>query len=466
MFGRDLDCLDTLDTAARDLCAVRPAGLAAFVAGLTDAQAAYLRDSGFTGKDGELCLLPGPGGVAAAVLGLGDGGASAFGKLPFALPADSVWRFVPGDYDQGDAVLGFCLGAYVVRGLKAEGRRSARLSPSPGQDGALAMARAIWLARDLINAPANLLGPAELAEAARGVAERHGARFTLTSGAALAAGYPAVAAVGAGADRPPCVAELHWGHADAPLVSLCGKGVCFDTGGYDLKPSAAMLRMKKDMGGAAVTLGLAQMIMQAGLPVRLVARIGCVENSVSGRAMRPMDVLATRRGLHVEIGNTDAEGRLVLCDLLAQAADENPDILIDFATLTGAARAALGPDLPALFSNDEILASQLLEAGQRVGDPLWRLPLWKRYDSWLKSPVADLNNVSSKPFAGAIVAALFLQRFLRPDTRWAHIDTYCWNDQTSPGRPEGGETQGLRAAFDAISTRVHAAANNRIRKVT
>jgi leucyl aminopeptidase len=229
--------------------------------------------------------------------------------------------------------------------------------------------------------------------------------------------------------------------------------VCFDTGGYDLKPSSGMLRMKKDMGGAAISLGLARMIMAADLPVRLACRIGCVENSVSGHAMRPLDVLRTRRGLTVEVGNTDAEGRLVLSDLLAEASDEHPDVLLDFATLTGAARVALGPELPALFCNDDALATALLAGAEAAADPMWRLPLWPGYDAWLDSPVADMNNVSAKPMAGAVTAALFLQRFVSPGTSWAHLDVYAWNDATRPGRPEGGEAQTIRAIFSALSSR-------------
>jgi leucyl aminopeptidase len=233
----------------------------------------------------------------------------------------------------------------------------------------------------------------------------------------------------------------------SPLLSLCGKGVCFDTGGYDLKPSAGMLRMKKDMGGAATVLGLARMIMEADLPIRLTVRIGCVENSVSGKAMRPSDVLRTRSGLSVEIGNTDAEGRLVLCDLLDDASHETPSLLVDCATLTGAARVALGPDLPALFCNDDALAEAVLRHGNVVHDPLWRLPLWAGYDDWINSPIADLNNVSAKPLAGAIVAGLYLQRFVSPGVPWMHFDLYAWNDQTRPGRPEGGEAMAMRALF-------------------
>ena len=277
-------------------------------------------------------------------------------------------------------------------------------------------------------------------------------------GGALAAEYPAVAAVGRGSARAPAVAGFAWtGSAagpEAPLVALCGKGVCFDSGGYDLKPSAAMLRMKKDMGGAALMLALARMVMEADLPLRLHVRIGCVENMVSADAMRPLDVLRTRRGLTVEVGNTDAEGRLVLCDLLAEMSDLHPALLVDAATLTGAARVALGPDLPALFAphdpGGDAAAAALLAAGAAEHDPLWRLPLWAGYDAWLASPVADLNNVSSKPMAGAVTAALFLQRFLAAGTPWLHLDTYAWNDAPRPGRPEGGEALGLRALFTTL----------------
>ena len=308
--------------------------------------------------------------------------------------------------------------------------------------------------RDLINTPADRLGPAELAAALVTVADAFGAEATVITGETLTREYPAVAAVGAGSDRPPAVATLRWQGSgagpDAPLVSLCGKGVCFDTGGYDLKPSASMLRMKKDMGGAAIMLGLARAVMASDLPVRLVLRLGCVENSVSGRAMRPSDVLATRRGLTVEVGNTDAEGRLVLCDLLAEASDEAPAILVDAATLTGAARSALGPDLPAMFCNDDQTAELLLASGLAASDPVWRLPLWPGYNGWLSSRVADLNNVGSKPLAGAITAALFLQRFVTGSKPWVHLDLYAWNDSSSSGRPEGGEAQSMLAVHDLL----------------
>ncbi len=453
MRPRQLDCL--AEAADGTVHVLRPSQVAGFLAGLPPTASALMAAAGFTGEPGQPpVLFPTADGIDA-VIGIGqDRSPYAFGALATALPA-RAWRLAPGDYDPDAAVLGFCLGAYAYDQFRAPVRPLARLTLPAGSDARTAfLAETIWFARDLVNAPANVLGPAELAAAMRHVAEAADADFTLVEGATLAEAYPAVHAVGAGAARPPAVGVLRWHGSGAlpgaPLLSLCGKGVVFDTGGLDLKPSSAMLRMKKDMGGAALMLGLARCLMQQDLPIRLELRLGCVENAISGSAMRPGDVLRTRAGRTIEIGNTDAEGRLVLCDLLTEACEESPTLLLDCATLTGAARVALGPDLPALFSNDDAVASALLEAGQSVADPLWRLPLWPGYDEWLKSPIADLNNVSSKPHAGAITAALFLQRFVTPGTRWAHIDAYAWNEQTRPGRPEGGEAMGLRALLAAI----------------
>jgi leucyl aminopeptidase len=457
---RALDCLAE-EAAGTPLAvhAVAGAGLAAWLDTLPPGQAAFLQSAGFQAKAGSVALLPGSEGVDGAVLGLGDTrspGPVDFAALPTVLPAGSLWRLATGFERPDDAVLGWCLGAYRFTPLRGTAPSApARLVLGKGEAlPALSAARATWLVRDLVNLPANLLGPAELAQAAAGVLRSRGARAEVIEGEALAREYPAIAAVGGGSDRPPGVVIGQWrgsGAADdAPLISLCGKGVCFDTGGYDLKPSAGMLRMKKDMAGAAIALGLACMIIEADLPLRLSVRLGCVENSVSGTAMRPMDVIATRRGLTVEIGNTDAEGRLVLCDLLADAADEAPRWLLDFATLTGAARVALGPDLPALFSNDDAAAALVVAEGQRVHDSVYRLPLWNGYNSWLDSHTADLNNVGEKPMAGAILAALFLQRFIPPTCCWLHFDVYGWNDGSRPGRPEGGEAQAMRAAFEAI----------------
>jgi leucyl aminopeptidase len=443
---------------AKPVHAVRPDGVAALLAQLTPGQAAFVTASGFTARAEELLLLPGDGGVAGAVFGLGQArGPHVFGALAFGLP-EGAWHIAPGAHDDSDATLGFLLGAYRYRGFKSPRREPAQLVPAAGTQAAQSQARAIWMVRDLINTPANLLGPSELADAAVALARSHGAVWSRTEGSKLVAEYPTVAAVGAGSDRPPVVAGFRWrgSKADesAPLISLCGKGVIFDTGGYDLKPGAGMLRMKKDMGGAATVLGIARALMDADLPIRLAVRVGCVENSVSGHAMRPLDVIRSRRGLSVEVGNTDAEGRLVLCDLLAEASDEQPELLLNCATLTGAARVALGPELPALFCTDDGWATDLLAAGTAVSDPMWRLPLWDGYDSWLDSPVADLNNVAGKPMAGAIIAALFMRRFIAPGTKWAHLDLYAWNDSTRSGRPEGGEAQALRAVCAAVEKRL------------
>lgn len=409
--------------------------------------AGFARASGFSGKPGEIALLPGEGGLAGGLFGA-PAVAEGYGALPYGLPEGTSWALHGGDPFR--ATLGWCLGAYRYTRFRAGKRAPARLVAPVGSEGAQAQAAAIWRARDLVNAPANHLGPAELAEAVGEVAAAHGARFRVIEGDALRQGFPALQAVGQGSSRAPRVAVLEWGAEDAPLVALCGKGVCFDTGGLDLKPPSGMLRMKKDMGGAAVMLGLAEALMVAKAPIRLLLLIGAVENSVSGEAFRPMDVIRTRKGLTVEIGNTDAEGRLVLSDLLTYAGEQAPRLILDGSTLTGAARVALGPDLPALFCNDDSLAGALLAGGLEAGDPLWRLPLHDGYAGWLDSGVADLNNVSTRPMAGAIVAALFMKRFVPEGIPWAHLDLYAWNDSTRPGRPEGGEATGLRAALAGI----------------
>ncbi|MBS7810057.1 leucyl aminopeptidase family protein [Roseococcus pinisoli] len=407
----------------------------------------FARASGFGGRPGEIALLPGEGGLAGALFGA-PRTAEGYGALPYGLPEGTLWRLEGGD--AAAAVLGWCLGAYRYTRFKPGKRAPARLITPPGTETSQALAAAIWRARDLINAPANHLGPAELAEAVGDVAAAHGARFRVIEGDALRTGFPAIQAVGQGSPRAPRVAVLEWGAEDAPLVALCGKGVCFDTGGLDLKPPSSMLRMKKDMGGAAVMLGLAEALMATAAPIRLLLVIGAVENSVSGEAFRPLDVIRTRKGLTVEIGNTDAEGRLVLSDLLTYAGEQSPRLILNGCTLTGAARVALGPDLPALFSNDDALAQALMDGGREAGDPVWRLPLHEGYANWLESGVADLNNVSTRPMAGAVVAALFLQRFVPDGIPWAHLDLYAWNDSTRAGRPEGGEATGLRAALGGI----------------
>ena len=434
------------------LHALSAAQLPMFLAALPDASASFLRASGFAAKPGDIALIPGADGLNGAVIGIGrEASPWNFGGAPWVLPAGSRWHLVADEVDPAHAVLGWHLGAYRWLRHKQPQRAPAELVLPAGTENAVMMAEAICAARDLINAPAGELGPQQLAEAAAALAQRHGGRAEIITGEALSEGFPCMAAVGAGSPRAPHLAVLRWeGDANGPLVALCGKGVCFDTGGLDLKPSAAMLRMKKDMGGAAVMLAVAEMVMRAKLPLRLLVLIGAVENAVSGNAMRPMDVLRSRKGLRVEIGNTDAEGRLVLCDLLQFAAEQNPAMILDAATLTGAARVALGPDLPALFSNDDALSERLLAAGLAVQDPLWRLPLHDGYDSWLDSPFADLSNVSQKPTAGAVTAALFLRRFVPENQPWVHLDVYAWNDSTRPGRPEGGEAQAARAIFTML----------------
>ncbi len=457
LWGRELDCLAPAGGNVLPVYAVRPEALDAFLATVPDRAAAFLRESGFAAAAGSVALVPGASGAAGAVLGLGGvAGPWPFGALPYALPEGSRVRFAGTLDAPEEAVLGYCLGAYRFDALKsaAPPRAPARLVPPEGCRDALALARTIWLVRDLINWPANLLGPAELAQAALTILRPLGADVTLIEGERLTAAYPLIEAVGRGSARRPAVVIARWrgSRADdtSPLVSLCGKGVVFDTGGNDLKLGGTMLRMKKDMGGAAIALGLAQLIVAADLPVRLELRLGCVENSLSGSAMRPMDVLRSRRGLTVSVRNTDAEGRLVLADLLAEASDSLPDVLIDFATLTGAARVALGPDLPALFCNDDVLADRMVLAARAAHDPVWRLPLFAGYNYLLDSHDGDLNNVADKPYAGAIVAALFLQRFIAPGQHWLHLDVYAWNDSARMGRPEGGEAQTLRAAYAMI----------------
>jgi len=432
--------------------AISAAHLPMFLSALPVASGDFLRASGFTAKPGDIALIPGADGLVGAVIGIGKQASPwDFGGVPWALPAGSCWHLVADEVDPSHAVLGWHLGAYRWLRHKQPQRAPAELVLPAGTENAVMMAEAICAARDLINAPAGELGPQQLAEAAAALAQRHGGRAEIITGEALSEGFPCMTAVGAGSPRAPHLAVLRWeGDANGPLVALCGKGVCFDTGGLDLKPSAGMLRMKKDMGGAAVMLAVAEMVMRAKLPLRLLVLIGAVENAVSGNAMRPMDVLRSRKGLRVEIGNTDAEGRLVLCDLLQFAAEQNPAMILDAATLTGAARVALGPDLPALFSNDDALSERLLAAGLAVQDPLWRLPLHDGYDSWLDSPFADLSNVSQKPMAGAVTAALFLRRFVPENQPWVHLDVYAWNDTTRPGRPEGGEAQAARAIFTML----------------
>jgi len=431
----------------------------------------WLDSTGFAAAPGELALVPDAEDRLARVLvGVGeDDPLWALAALPTALPAGR-YRLTPepAPREAERAALGWALGSYRFDRYKSDadgGKATGLVWPRRADRAAVARAaEALFLARDLINTPAADMGPAELAEAAAGVARAHRATCkVIRGGELLRRGYPAIHAVGRASRRQPRLIDLRWGRAAAPRVSIVGKGVCFDSGGLDLKPAASMRLMKKDMGGAANALALAQMIMDARLPVRLRLLIPAVENSVSGDAMRPLDVLATRQGLSVEVGNTDAEGRLVLCDALTEAGREQPALVVDLATLTGAARVALGPDLPAMFCNDEALAADLTRHATAEADPLWRLPLWRAYAKNLESPVADLNNVSDGPFGGAITAALFLERFVAEATPWIHLDIYAWNQTARPGRPVGGEAMAIRALYALIAERFAAPARPRRR---
>ncbi|ARJ64900.1 leucyl aminopeptidase [Magnetospirillum sp. ME-1] len=461
-----LEQLVEAEDGATDLIALRKGELAGWLDGQPEGVRRWVDQSGFKAESGAVCLLPGENGVLAAVLaGLPDEDDPwAFAHFPAKLPARAYRLSRPlSAADSGRAALAWALSAYSFDRYKArKGPKQGGLPRLVWPEGAdrARVARdveAFALVRDLINTPASDMGPAELAAAADALAARFGAKCRVIVGdGLLAENYPAIHAVGRGAaqNRRPRLIDLRWGDELAPKVTLVGKGVCFDTGGLDLKPSSNMKLMKKDMGGAAHVLGLAAMIMAAGLKLRLRVLIPAVENSVSGESMRPLDVLSTRKGLTVEVGNTDAEGRLILADALAEAAAEKPALLIDIATLTGAARSALGTDLPALFSNNDLLASDLLRNGEAEGEPLWRLPLHKPYRRMIESKVADLCNATDSPHAGAITAALFLQEFVEPDIIWAHLDIMAWNGAPRPGRPEGGEALALRALFATIAQRV------------
>ena len=456
--------LSTDPAASRPLWVLTEGELQSWLASQPAAVDAWVRAHGFQAERHRVLSLPSAeGGIGGAVAGLGELASAAdltlwhAAGLPDRLPAQS-WRLatpLPAPVATR-FLLGWLMGGYRMSRYRLDGLEPPRavLVPPTGADIAYAdaVARATALARDLINTPANDLGPEELAQAAIELATAHGARCQVLAGGELA-GYPMLRAVGAASVRAPRLIDLRWGDRDAPRVTLVGKGVCFDSGGLDLKPAAGMLLMKKDMGGAACALGLADLIMRLRVPVRLRVLIPAVENSVGGAAYRPGDVLRSRKGLTVEIGNTDAEGRLVLADALAEADVEQPDLLIDLATLTGAARTALGPELPAAYSPNEELLDALRRHGAQESDPVWPLPLWPGYDDELSSKIADLGNVAASPFAGSIIAALFLQRFVTATRNWLHIDLYAWNGKERPGRPVGAEAQCVRGLFELIRSR-------------
>ena len=433
---------------------------------LSEAQRTWAEAQGFKGAARKHVLLPGPDGtLAGAALGLGEERAGdpmekpelAVGLLPNMLP--------PGCYHLADdlaepelAAVAWGLGAYRFRRYKSAGVDDVPQLKMPlGADPArtLALIEGVWLGRDLINTPASDMGPQELEDAARQLARTHGADVSSVVGDdLLAKNFPLIHAVGRASPRAPRLIDLTWGRAGGRAgdrqITLVGKGIAFDTGGLDIKPASGMLIMKKDMGGAAAVLALGHMVMAAKLDVRLRILIPAAENSISGNAFRPGDVLASRAGRTVEIGNTDAEGRLVLADALALADEERPNAVISFATLTGAARVALGPDLPPLYCDDDALAQAMVAAGNRVGDPVWRMPFWSAYDANLDSAVADMNNVSDLPFAGSVTAALFLRRFVKQAARYVHLDIYGWRQSAKPLGPKGGEPQAARAVFEVL----------------
>src|SRR3954469_22971694 len=414
---------------------------------------------GFRGEGYQLAILPGERDEWSALLGVAD-----VDKLsPWCL-AKAAESLPEGSYrvegrSPGPAALGWLLGQYVFeRYKKPKDRKGPRilLSDEPARIAeTILLAESTNLVRDLVNIPAGDLGPTELEAAVRAVADECGAAVSVTSGEALERDYPMVAAVGQAAipARAPRLIEVEWGDQRHPRLAIVGKGVCFDSGGLDIKPSSGMRLMKKDMGGAAHALALARLVMKARLPVRLHLLIPAVENAVSGGAFRPGDILRSRKGLTVEIGNTDAEGRLILGDALTRAGEAEPELILDFATLTGAARVALGPDLPALFASDDGLAEALVASGTDVADPVWHMPLWAPYEEMLASDVADIGNASDAPMAGAVTAALFLRKFVPEGTPWAHFDTFAWRGAAKPGRPKGGDALGLRAAWSMLSAR-------------
>ncbi|MEI8178302.1 leucyl aminopeptidase family protein [Aestuariivirga sp.] len=422
--------------------------LAADVRGWADA-------NGFEAQAGRVLAVAGPKGELKEVL-VGSDGSDPFapGRLCRSLPPGAY--AVTGSVAQPEMLaLGWCLESYSFGRYGKAAQSVAKLVCPQGVDreAVLRAARASWMVRDLVNTPASDMGPDELEQAARAVARAYKAKLTVTSGKALEKGFPMIYAVGKASPRAPRLIDFAWGPARAPKVTLVGKGVCFDTGGLDIKPASGMALMKKDMGGAANVLGLAQMIMAAGLKVRLRVLIPAVENSIAGNAFRPGDVMKSRKGITVEIGNTDAEGRLVLGDALSLADEEQPDLLIDMATLTGAARVALGPDLPPFFTDNEALAEDIARAGREVNDPVWRLPFWQPYMRLFESSVADMNNAGDSGFAGSITAALFLKRFVEKAKAHVHFDIFAWTPTARPGRPKGGEAQAMRALFEVIRRR-------------
>lgn len=432
--------------------------LAATKRRLTAAQRRWVADSGFEAAPGTFALIADESGKLVRVLvGVDASDAlSALGALPRTLPEATYHLADEGVLkDKLQAALGWAMGAYEFTRYRKARRAPAKLAIAAADLATLLpLAEATTLVRDLVNTPTEDMGPKHLADAVKQLGKTHKAKVREWVGdELLSANFPTIHAVGRASHRSPRLIELNWGKSSDPKIAVVGKGVCFDTGGLDLKPADGMRWMKKDMGGAAHAIALAGLIMQAKLPVRLQLLIPAVENAVSGAAMRPGEVITTRAGITVEVDNTDAEGRLVLCDALTYAGEQKPDLIIDYATLTGAARIALGPDVPALFANNDDAADGVIAAGRAVNDPLWRLPLWRPYRKMLESYLADIANSGASRHAGAITAALYLERFVPETTPWLHLDTYAWNDADRPGRPRGGEALGLRAFFAFLQQR-------------
>jgi leucyl aminopeptidase len=443
---------------ATDIHLVDKAGLEGWLKTLSGPQRAAVEAQKFKGAGYTSAIVPQGDGwfVAGGVADTNALSSWCMAKLAETLPA-GIYRLVKGD--AGKAMLGWQTAQYRFDRYRSEaeadGDRVLLTKEARTIDAAVAEARAIALVRDLVNTPAEDMGPAQLEAEAEALGKAYGAKLTVTKGDRLESEFPMVHGVGRAASREhaPRMIELNWGSDKHPRIALVGKGVCFDSGGLDIKNAKAMELMKKDMGGAAHALALAGLVMGAGLKVRLQVLVPAVENAISGNAFRPGDILSSRKGLSVEIGNTDAEGRLILGDALALASESKPQLVLDFATLTGAARVALGPDLPALFARREETAVALTQAGKAVDDEVWPMPLHKPYGEYLKSDVADLNNAGGNGFAGAIVAAMFLDKFVGEGTDWAHFDTYAWRPAAKPGRPKGGDALGLRAAWKMLQTR-------------
>lgn len=439
------------------ISAIRSDQAETMIAALPEAQSAFAQAMVFDGRAGQILAIPDADGALAQILfGLGEGADPfAVAALAETLPAGD-YRFdpVPEGLDPSLVAYGWGLAGYRFDRFKSAPARRARLVAPPGVDPAEIgrLLDATALARDLINTPAGDLGPVALSQAARDLAKRYGVEAEIIQGEALETGFPMVAAVGRAAEEAPRVAHFEWGPEDAPRLAVIGKGVCFDSGGLDLKPADGMRLMKKDMGGAAQALALARLIMDAGLNVRLHLVLSIVENAIGGNAFRPGDILRSRQGLSVEVDNTDAEGRLILADALSFAAERAPALMLDFATLTGAARVALGAEMTPFFATDDTIADELTAAGVAEQDPVWRLPLYAPYKADLDSAVADMKNMGDRFFAGAIMAALFMQRFVK-DRPWVHFDVYSWNRHTRPGRPVGGEMMTVRAVYRVLRDR-------------